>query len=59
MNIVKALGNGWYNFEALDQSHRYIKVANVCSGTDRKAINQARRILGDKQAPITIEREVE
>ena len=54
-NIVINQGNGWYNFEGINQEKRYIKVYNVHCITDRKAINQARKILGDKLATITIE----
>jgi hypothetical protein len=55
--IIKNLGNGWYNFEDLPQEHRYIKIANLNCGGDRKAINQARKIIGDNKAEISIVRE--
>jgi len=51
---VKSVGNGWYNFEEIPQENRYIKIASLRSGTDRKAINLARKILGDKLANIII-----
>lgn len=45
---VKGLGDGWYNFTALPQEARYIKIASVRCLTDRKAQNQAKKILGDQ-----------
>ena len=51
---ITFLGNGWYNFEKLDQTKRYIKIANLRCGTDRKAINRARKIIGDPKAAIII-----
>lgn len=47
---------GWYNFEDLPQG--YIKVCNLNCGTDKNAIKQAKRILGDKTATIVIEQGV-
>ena len=52
--IIKRLFDGWYNFETMPQENRYIKIANLRCGTDRKAINQARKILGDKKVAIKI-----
>ena len=53
-NIITRLGNGWYNFEKLDQSQSYIKIHNLNSQTDRKAINTARKILGNPKAVIEV-----
>ncbi|MDP8292331.1 MAG: hypothetical protein P9M04_00785 [Candidatus Orphnella occulta] len=53
-HTIEYLGNGWYNFESLPQENRYIKINALNCGTDRKAINTARKILGNKQAIITI-----
>ena len=49
---ITRLTNGWYSFCDLPQG--YIKINALNCGTDRKAINRARKILGDKQAPISI-----
>lgn len=43
--IIK-LNHGWYNFEEIPQG--YIKIANLCCGSDRKAINQAKRMIGPR-----------
>ena len=51
---IKRLENGWYNFEQIPQGHRYIKISNLYCLTDKKAINQARKIIGDKEALIEI-----
>jgi hypothetical protein len=51
---VKRLGNGWYDFASLPQGGRYIKIHALHCGTDRKAINQARKILRDRKAKIVI-----
>ena len=51
--IVK--NGSWYNFESIPQEHRYIIVSNLNCGTDRKAINQARKIIGNPQAKVIIE----
>ena len=40
--MIKSVGNGWYNFENIPQG--YIKIANLNCGTDKKALNTARRI---------------
>lgn len=56
-NIITRLGNGWYNFEKLDQSQSYIKIHNLNSQTDRKAVNAARKILGNSKAVIEIKEE--
>ena len=42
--IEKLGSSGWYNFENVPQETHYIKVHTVCCGTDRKAINQAKKI---------------
>jgi hypothetical protein len=44
----------WYNFESIPQEHRYIKICNLNCGTDRKAINQARKIIGDPHAKVIV-----
>ena len=49
----------WYNFESIPQEHRYIIVSNLNCGTDRKAINQARKIIGNPQAKVIIEDEAQ
>ncbi len=53
-NYITTQGNGWYNFEALDQSKSYIKICNLNCGTDRKAINQARKMIGEVTAEIEV-----
>ena len=45
----------WYYFGDLNQEHRYIKIQNLVCSTDRKAINKARKIIGNKKAMIKIE----
>lgn len=54
--IVKPLGNGWYNFEALPQDHRYVKVCNLRCVSDRRARVIATRIVGPGHF-IAIEKE--
>jgi 1,2-phenylacetyl-CoA epoxidase PaaB subunit len=54
MNIVFHITNGWYDFTKLDQSKNYIKVNSLNCGTNKKAIKQARNILHNKKANITI-----
>jgi|Laugresbdmm110dd_1035094.scaffolds.fasta_scaffold348096_1 hypothetical protein len=51
--VIKAK-NGWYNFEKLDQSKLYMKICNLNCGSNLKAINMARKIIGDKKANIII-----
>ena len=53
MYITRML-DGWYNFESLPQETRYIKVFHLRCGTDRKAINQARKIVGNKEETIEV-----
>lgn len=50
---IKNVGNGWYNFQDIPQSG-YIKVHNIRCSTDRKAINLAKRLIGDKSAKIEV-----
>ena len=43
--VIEKLGSsGWYKFENVPQETRYIKVYTVRCKTDRKAINQAKKI---------------
>ena len=53
-NIVIHKTNGWYDFTKLDQSQNYIKIHALNCGTNKKAIKQARYILHNKKAKITI-----
>ena len=41
---IYQLGDGWYDFSALNQEGRYIKIHTLRCLTDRKAMNQARKI---------------
>jgi hypothetical protein len=50
---IKKIGY-MYNFESIPQEHRYIKICNLNCGTDRKAINQARKIIGDPHAKVAV-----
>jgi len=43
---------GWYNFEDIPQG--YIRICNLACGTDRKAINLAKRICTDREAAIVL-----
>ena len=52
--VIRTYGNGWFNFEELPQEGNYIQIHNMNCGTDRKAINRARKIIGDKKAKIVI-----
>jgi|TARA_R100000654_G_scaffold39856_1_gene65704 hypothetical protein len=52
--VIRTHGNGWFNFEDLPQHGNYIQIHNMNCGTDRKAINRARKIIGDKKAKIVI-----
>lgn len=54
-HIVIYQGDGYYNFDKIDQSKAYIKIRNLRCGSDTAAINQARRILKDKDAEIEIQ----
>ena len=56
-NIIINLNNGWYDFSKLNQSNNYIKIEALNCGTDRKAINRARKIINNKKAIITIKKE--
>ena len=42
--IEKIGSSGWYRFGNVPQETHYIKVYTVRCGTDRKAINQAKKI---------------
>jgi hypothetical protein len=55
-NIIINLNNGWYDFSKLNQSNNYIKIDALNCGTDRKAINRARKIINNKKAIITIKK---
>lgn len=52
MNEVIRLHNGWYSFVKIPQG--YFKIDGLNCGDDKTAIKQARRIIGDKKAVITI-----
>ena len=54
LHKVKKLRDGWYSFSDLNQSKNYIKIDSLRCETDRKAINQAKRILKDKHANVVI-----
>ena len=51
--IIK-LNDNWYSFNQLPQDNNYIKIDALRCQTDRKAINRARKILGNKKAIIQI-----
>jgi hypothetical protein len=36
--------NDWYNFENIDQTQNYFTISHLRFSTDRKAINEAKRI---------------
>ena len=55
-NIIINLNNGWYDFSKLNQSNNYIKIDALNCGTDKKAINRARKIINNKKAIITIKK---
>ena len=43
--VIEKIGSrGWYRFGNVPQETQYIKVYTVRCGTDRKAINQAKKI---------------
>ena len=52
--IIK-LSDNWYSFNQLPQNNNYIKIDALRCLTDRKAINRARKILGNKKAIIKIQ----
>jgi len=55
MNLIIKCAMGWYDFSKLDQSKlNYIKVHNLNCGDDKTAIKQARNILHNQKAKITI-----
>jgi len=41
---IKRLGNGWYSFTDIPQENKYIKINSLNCGTDRKAMNRAKKI---------------
>ena len=49
------LGGEWYDFSELPQEHSYMKFVVINRGTKRKAINNARKIIGS--APQIINHE--
>lgn len=51
---VVRLNGGWYDFSLIKQEGHYIKVHALNCMTDKKAISQARRIVGDKNAPVMV-----
>ena len=51
--IIK-LNDNWYSFNQLPQDNNYIKIDALRCQTDRKAINRARKILGNKKAIMKI-----
>ena len=51
--IIKKIGY-MYNFESIPQEHSYVKICNLNCDTDRKAINQARKIIGNPHAKVTV-----
>lgn len=51
---IKKINETWYDFSTLNQESRYIKINALNCGTDRKAINTARKIIGDKKAVVII-----
>ena len=55
-NIIINLSNCWYDFSKLNQSNNYIKIDALNCGTDKKAINRARKIINNKKAIITIKK---
>ena len=57
MYEVIKLQNGWYNFEKIDQSKLYMKVCNLNCQSDIKAINTAKKIIGDKKASVIIKQQ--
>lgn len=44
--IQKLKLNGWYDFSMLPQEHRYVKVHSLNCGSDKKARNMAKKIVG-------------
>ncbi len=47
-HTILKLGNGWYDFRLLPQEGRYIKIHGLLCGTDRKARNRAKKIVGSE-----------
>ena len=47
-------GSGWFNFESLPQECNFIQIHNLYCGTEKKAINSARNLIGDKKAKVLI-----
>lgn len=50
--VIEKLGSGWYSFENVPQETHYIKVHALCCGTDRKAMNQAKKINPNRKYVI-------
>lgn len=51
--VIENIGSsGWYRFENIPQEKNYIKVRMVRCGTDRKAINQAKKINPNHESVI-------
>ena len=55
--VLKLGNSGWYDFKELPQG--YIKIHGLNCGSDRKAINQAKRILANSNVvgvPVIVSR---
>ena len=46
----------WYSFESIPQEQNYIKIGCLRCGTDRKAINQAKRINPNFKYVVEVEK---
>ena len=52
MKTIKRIGNGWYDFSKIPQEERYIKIHALNCGTDRKALNRAKKLFGVSEYEI-------
>ena len=52
--IIQKFWGDWYSFDNIDQSNNFIKVGSLRFATDRKAINQAKKLSNNKKAKFII-----
>lgn len=52
--IIQKFWGDWYCFDNIDQSNNFIKVGSLRFATDRKAINQAKKLSNNKKAKFII-----
>lgn len=51
---IEHYGDKWYSFKNIPQDSRYVKIDSLRCETEQKAINRAKRMLGDAVAIIKV-----